>query len=93
MAAVHMADIIITVDGSHNFILNFARPGSSVILVHPYHISIPGNYFFNFLNYKIDWKTMLYQSRLRTLELHILNQSHSIPHHQYVISILFNIKI
>lgn len=28
LATMQMADIIVTVDGSHNFLLNYARPGS-----------------------------------------------------------------
>jgi hypothetical protein len=30
MATIYSADIIITVDGSHNFMLSFARPGLSL---------------------------------------------------------------
>ncbi len=46
--------------------LPFARPGSVVIIVHPYNFRVP------------DWKLMGYYAGLRVLELVTLNVSYSI---------------
>jgi len=60
---VHSADIIVTVDGSQNQLLSYARPGSVVIFVFPYHFRLP------------DWKVLAYFAGLRSLEIVTLNAS------------------
>ena len=43
VATVYTADIIISVDGSSNQLLAYARPGSVLILVYPFNFRAPGN--------------------------------------------------
>jgi hypothetical protein len=56
------------VDGSHNHLLSYARPGSVLILVIPFNFRVP------------DWKLLGNIVGLRVLELMTLNASYSIPH-------------
>jgi hypothetical protein len=68
IASMYSADIIVSVDGSHNHLLSYARPGSVLILVIPFNFRVP------------DWKLLGHIVGLRVLELMTLNASYSIPH-------------
>jgi len=68
IATVHAADIIITVDGSHNHLLAYARPGTVVIFVSGYNFRIP------------DWKVLSYHAGLRALEYVAVNKSQALYH-------------
>ncbi len=53
-------------DGSHNHVISYARPGSIFLLVLPYNFRVP------------DWKLLGHLSGLRVLELISLNRNSSI---------------
>ena len=68
VASMYAADIIVSVDGSHNHLLVYARPGSTLIVVIPFNFRVP------------DWKLLGHIVGLRVLEYITLNSSYSLPH-------------
>jgi len=66
VANMYAADVIVSVDGSHNQLLSYARPGSVLILVLPYNFRVP------------DWKLLAYYVGLRTLEIITLDPKYSL---------------